>query len=98
MSACLRNLLRRSRDITSARQEGWTGIENGELLRRAAGRLDVLVTIDKRIESAERLPANLALVTIRVVSNRIQTLRPLVPAIGTAITEIQPGASTRVDS
>jgi hypothetical protein len=39
-------------DTVSGR--GWTGIKNGELLRRMIGQYNVLVTIDRSIDSASR--------------------------------------------
>jgi hypothetical protein len=35
--------------IRTAQEEGWAAFKNGELLRRAEGSFDVLVTIDQRI-------------------------------------------------
>ena len=29
---------------------GWAGVKNGELLRLAAGKFDVLVTVDRNLE------------------------------------------------
>jgi predicted nuclease of predicted toxin-antitoxin system len=40
-------------DTVSGR--GWTGIKNGELLRRMTGQYDVLVTKDRSIEFQQRL-------------------------------------------
>ena len=40
-------------DTVSGR--GWTGIKNGELLRRMTGQYDVLVTMDRGIEFQQRL-------------------------------------------
>jgi len=57
--------------VSTVQQEGWSGTENGELLRLACGRFDVFLTVDKRIESSQELPPELALVTIRAPSNRI---------------------------
>jgi hypothetical protein len=40
-------------DTVSGR--GWTGIKNGELLRRMSGQYDVLVTMDRSIEFQQRI-------------------------------------------
>jgi hypothetical protein len=34
-------------DVKTARQMGWTTIENGELLALAAGQFDAFVTVDR---------------------------------------------------
>jgi len=67
-------------DTVSGR--GWSGIKNGELLRRMSGQYDVLVTMDRGIEFQQRistLPFGIVLVPAR--SNRMEDLRPLVPSI-----------------
>ena len=61
-------------DVRTVQQQGWSGLENGELLSHAAGAFNVFLTVDKRIERTEQLPGNLAVVTIRDRSNRIQSL------------------------
>ena len=83
-------------DVRTVQQQGWAGLENGELLRHAAGAFNAFLTVDKRIERTEQLPGNLAVVTIRDRSNRIQSLRPLVPEIRKVLEEIQPGTFVRV--
>lgn len=37
-------------EVRTVRQAGWTGLGNGELLRRAADQFDVLVTGDRSLE------------------------------------------------
>jgi len=63
-------------------QAGWAGIDNGELLRRAAGKFDVLVTGDQSIEHQQN-PARLPIPVVVLVasSNRIEALRPLIPEL-----------------
>lgn len=36
-------------DVRTVQEEGWAGLKNGALLRVAAGRFDVLLTVDRRI-------------------------------------------------
>ena len=72
-------------DVRTVQQQGWSGLENGELLSHAAGAFNAFLTVDKRIER-----------TIRARSNRIQSLRPLVPEIRKVLEEIQPGTFVRV--
>lgn len=56
----------------------------------------VFLTIDKRIQHEQKIPYDVAIVTIRARSNRIQDLRPLVPELRRAIEESKPGKSTAV--
>ena len=55
-------------DTVSGR--GWTGIKNGELLRRMTGQYDVLVTMDRSIEFQQRLSTlPFGIVLVRARSN-----------------------------
>jgi hypothetical protein len=76
---------------------GWVGIKNGDLLLRMRGRFDALITMDRGIESQERIaPLPFGIVIVRAPSNRMQHLRPLVPAILSAIGGVKPGRVQRV--
>ena len=84
-------------DTVSGR--GWTGIKNGELLRRMTGQYDVLVTMDRSIEFQQRISLlPFGIVLVRVPSNRMQDLRPLVPSILFALDAARPGRIQRVGS
>ena len=37
------------REITTVQLEGWTGVQNGELISRIDGRFDVLILADKNL-------------------------------------------------
>ncbi|HVE73310.1 MAG TPA: hypothetical protein VNI54_18220 [Thermoanaerobaculia bacterium] len=78
--------------IRTAQEEGWSAFRNGKLLRRAAAKFDVLVTIDQRM----RYQQNIAKVPIGVVAlelpdTRLVYLRALVPKIRAAIEASVPG-------
>jgi predicted nuclease of predicted toxin-antitoxin system len=82
-------------DTVSGR--GWTGIKNGELLRRMTGQYDVLVTMDGSIEFQQRISAlPFGIVLLRAPSNRMQDLKPLVPPILSVLDAINPGRIHRV--
>lgn len=83
-------------DISTIQQVGWDGVTNGRLLKKASGRFDVLITIDQQLERQQHIPVDIAVITVRARSNRIQDLRPLVPALLQALKEAKPGKSTAV--
>jgi predicted nuclease of predicted toxin-antitoxin system len=85
-------------EAQTVQQAGWTGIDNGELLRRAATAFDVFVTIDKKLHRQHRPPATLAVITIKARTNRIESLRPLIPELLEAIRQVQPGSFGHVGS
>jgi hypothetical protein len=56
---------------------GWSGIKNGDLLQRAAGQYDVLITMDRGIEFQQQISLlPFGIVLVRARSNRLQHLRP----------------------
>jgi hypothetical protein len=84
-------------DTVSGR--GWTGIKNGELLRRMIGQYDVLVTMDRSIEFQQRISAlPFGIVVVRARSNRVQDLKPLVPSILSAVDAVERGRIRRIGS
>ncbi len=71
---------------------GWSGIANGELLRRASGRYNAFVTMDRNIEYQQNVSTlPFGVLVLRAPSNRLIHLRPLVPAILDALTVLAPG-------
>ena len=83
-------------EVRTVQQEGWSSLENGALLLRASSTFSVFITIDKHIERTQRLPANLAVVTFRARTNRIESLRPLVSEVLRVLKSIRPGSFVRV--
>ena len=78
---------------------GWSGIKNGELLRRMNGQYDALVTMDRSIEFQQRIATlRFGIVLVRARSNRMQDLMPLVPSIRSALDTLKPGRICRVGS
>lgn len=82
----------------SARQAGFGGKKNGELLTAAqlAG-YDVLLTVDQNIPDQQNLAGRrLALLIIHAESNKLSALTPHVPACLDALHSIRPGQLSRV--
>lgn len=86
----------RGHAVRTVTQAGWSGIENGELLRLASRHHDVFLTIDQRLDREQSIPATLAVITIKAPSNRIESLRPLIPALLKALATVKAGQSVRV--
>jgi uncharacterized protein DUF5615 len=87
----------RGHDVDTVAGRGWTGIKNGELLRRMTGHHDVLVTMDRGIEFQQPIAAfPFGVVIVRAASNRLEHLRRLAPAILAAIAATTPGQVQRV--
>src|SRR2546422_4339708 len=61
---------------------GWTGIRNSALLQLAAGEFDAFLTADQNLEHQQNLGAlPIAVVVLGAPTNRIESLRPLMPAL-----------------
>lgn len=86
-----------SHDVQTVPRLGWSGVKNGELLRRASGAFDVLVTGDQSVEFQQNLQGiALGLVVIEARDNRIETFVALAPRIAHAIQSVKAGQVVRV--
>jgi hypothetical protein len=84
-------------DVRTVGQLGWKGLENGQLLAQAAGQFDVLISMDKNLPIEQDITQyRVGLVLLRAFSNRIESIRPLVPAIQRALAAVRPGEIQRV--
>ena len=78
--------------------EGWSSVQNGELLRRAAAAgYDVFVTPDRKLEYQQHIPrVGVAVVVLRAYTNRIADIAPLVPALLQVLPSLRVGTVTHV--
>lgn len=85
-------------EVRTVQQQSWSGLGNGELLRRAAaGAFEIFVTADQNLQFQQNLAGSLLGVIVLVArSNALEDLLPLVPAILEAIREARPGHIYRV--
>lgn len=84
-------------DVDTVSGLGWSGVKNGELLRRMQGRFDALVTMDRKLPHQQNLAVHpFGVVLIEAPSNRMVHLRPLVSEILAALDGIPPGELKRV--
>jgi hypothetical protein len=77
---------------------GWSGVQNGALLRQAvAASFAVFITIDRNLQYQQNF-ANVALAVIamRAASNDIAALLPLIDAVRAALESAAPGQIVRV--
>jgi len=84
-------------EVHTVQQMGWSSLTNGELLERASGRFDVMLTADQNLEHQQNLARfNIAVVVLAAMNNRIESLRPLVPSLEKLLREIKVGTLRRV--
>jgi hypothetical protein len=78
-------------EVKSAREVGWTGLKNGELLTLAARPFDVFVTTDRNLSFQQNLPTfDIAIVVLRSRSNRLVDLQRLVPDLIDCLAKAKP--------
>lgn len=95
LDECMPRRLRRDllgHTVSTVEDAGFKGLKNGRLLRAAAGRFDILLTVDKSIPVQQNLVGlQIALLVVRAYSNKYKALQPLTPQILSALQTIQPG-------
>ena len=85
--------------VRTVQQQGWAGLGNGALLRRAAADdgFDIFVTADQNLQFQQNLSGSpLGIVVLVARSNTFEDLIPLVPALLDAVTDSRPGDIRRV--
>jgi hypothetical protein len=79
-------------DVKTARQMGWTSIENGALLALVSEHFEVFVTVDRNLAFQQNFAAlTLAVIILHAKSNRLSDLRTLVPRLLAAIESAKSG-------
>ncbi len=83
--------------VRSVQEMGWSALKNGELLRRAVDAFEVFVTADQNLQYQQNLKMlPIAVAVLVAKSNRIESLRPLVPALLLALASLEPRTLFRV--
>jgi len=78
-------------EIRTVREEGWSGLKNGDLLARSVPRFDVFVTADQNLRYQPNLNTlPIADIVLAAKSNRIEDLRPLVPELLASLAVLAP--------
>ena len=79
-------------DVKTARQMGWAGKKNGELLALASAEFDVFVTVDRNLSFQQDLASfSVAVIVLQATTNRLADLRSLVPRLLRTIAIAGPG-------
>ena len=83
--------------VRTVQEENWTSFANGELLVRAQGRFDVLLTADRRLQFQQNLAQfNIGVVVIVTVTLQYRHIRLAIEEIRTALAIIEPGQVLQV--
>jgi hypothetical protein len=81
-------------EVGTARQMGWTTIQNGALLTLASEHFDVFVTLDRNLSFQQDLGSfSIAVVVLKAKTSRLTDLKALIPNLLTALGSAQSGAA-----
>lgn len=79
-------------EIHTVVEAGWSGVQNGELLRRVEGRYDVLLTADRNLRFQQTIgKLQIGVVVLAAGSTKLRDLQPLVSDISEALRAVAPG-------
>lgn len=86
-------------EVVTVVEAGFSGLENGELLRAASRVFDVLITVDRNIPFQQNF-GSLEIAVIILIAKGINypDLKPLVPQVLAALDTIQHGELRRVEA
>jgi hypothetical protein len=102
LDECVPRKLRReitAESVKTVQEMGWAGIKNGELLRQAATRFDVLLTTDHNIEHQQNIQSlDIAVIILIAATNDVDLLRPLMPQVQQALDEIRPSEIKHINA
>jgi len=83
--------------VSTVPEQGWAGLNNGDLLETAGPRFDVFVTVDRNLAFQQNIAGfHIAVMILYGASNRLSDLVPLVPKLLDALSSVSPGAVTRI--
>ena len=83
-------------EVSTVHSLGWSGIKNGELLRRASEVCEAFVTLERKLEYQQNIKAlSVGVVVVRSISNRMAHLAPHVSSILAAAGRVSLGTVER---
>lgn len=83
--------------VSTVTDQGWSSLENGDLLRSAVGQFDVFLTADQNLEYQQNLSElPLAVAVLVAYNNKLETIRPLLPELLDRLTDLEPCTLVKV--
>lgn len=84
-------------DVRTVPEEGWSGISDGDLLRRASDQFEVLITMDQNLPYQQNLPAfEVAVVVLKASSNAFPDVVGCMPEVNEQVRHANAGEATVV--
>ena len=86
-------------EVFTVQEMGWSGMQNGELMQAARGQFGIFVTADQNLQYQQNLAyADVAVVVLIAFSNRIETLKPLMPQVNALLVSLKPGEVVEIET
>jgi predicted nuclease of predicted toxin-antitoxin system len=86
-------------EVITVQESGWAGKKNGELLALATNHFEVFVTVDRNLYFQQDVrQLSIAVIVLAARTNRLADLKPLGPAVMTALNKLQRGEIVVVSS
>jgi len=82
--------------VTSVQAQGWSGVRNSELLRRAKAQFDLFITSDQNIRYQQNL-AGQGIAILELSTNDLRRIRAAAKLIEEAVSKIQPADLKRLE-
>jgi hypothetical protein len=78
--------------VRTVQEEQWAGFKNGQLLQRASGVFDVLLTVDQGLRHQQNVSKfNIGVVVLETDDTTLPNLRTMLPEIRAAVQRAKPG-------
>jgi len=100
LDECTPRLIQRhlaGHQVSTVQEQGWHGIKNGELLRRAESHFEVLITTDQNLRHQQNLSGK-KLSVIVLPSNQVPIVVRLLPRLLDALASVQPGVYVEIET
>ena len=82
--------------VTSAQAQGWSGIRNSELLRRAEAEFDLFITSDQNMRYQQNLTGQ-RIAILELSTNDLRRIIAAAALIKEAVDKIQPAELQRLE-
>ena len=85
-------------EVHTVEDAGFKGLENGDLLKAAAGAYEVLITVDRNLPYQQNLAGlNIAILILAAKRNSYVRLKPLIPRALSALETMKVGDIIRIE-
>lgn len=83
-------------ECSTAQQQGWGGIKNGEMLQLEEGKVDLFITTDQNLRYQQNL-AGRQIAILELSTNKLRRLEAAADLMRAAVTSIKPAEFRRLE-